>query len=57
MVFSHLKNFDLAGGRVDVLSVLDALVLLESVDLDTKRHAFFSSMLAHGEFSADAVNL
>ena len=57
MVSSHLKNFDLAGGRVDVLSVLDALVLLESVDLDTKRHAFFSSMLAHGEFSADAVNL
>jgi hypothetical protein len=40
-----------------VLSVLNAVVLLERVDLDPERHAFLPSVLSHGELCADAVNL
>ena len=53
----HLEDLDLAGGRVLVLSVLHAVVLLERVDLDSERHPFLSSVLSHGELCADAVNL
>lgn len=54
---AHLKDFDLAGGRVQVLCVLFTLVLLERVDLDAERHALLSAVLSHGEFCADAVYL
>lgn len=54
---SHLKDFDLAGGGVEVLRVLLILVLFERVDLDAERHALFSSMFSHGEFCANAVYL
>ena len=54
---SHLEDFDLAGGRVEVFCVLFILVLFKRVDLDAERHTLLSSMLAHGEFCADAVYL
>lgn len=53
----HLEDFDLAGGRVEVFCVLFILVLFKRVDLDAKGNALFSSMLAHGEFCADAMYL
>lgn len=37
--------------------VLSTLILFECVNLDTKRNTFFPSVLAHGKFCADAVNL
>lgn len=54
---SYLKDFDLAGGWVEMLCVLSTLVLFECVDLDAKRNTLFPSVLAHSKFCADAVNL
>ena len=53
----HLEDFDLTGGRVEVLCVLFTLICFKCVDLDAERHTLLSSMLAHGEFCADAVYL
>lgn len=55
--WSNLEHFDLAGGRVQVLCVLSTLVLFKRVDLDAEGNAFLPSVLTHGEFCADAVNL
>lgn len=57
LIFSNLENFDLAGCRVEMLCVLSILVLFKRVDLDAERDAFLSSVLAHGELCAYAVNL
>lgn len=57
ILIPHLKDFDLAGGRVEMFCVLFTLVLLERVDLDAERHALFPAVLSHGEFCADAVYL
>lgn len=53
----HLEHFDLAGSRVEVFCVFTVLVLSERVDLDPEWDALLSSVLPHGEFRADAVNL
>lgn len=56
-VMLHLEDFDLTGSRVKVFCVLFILVLLKSVNLDAERYTFFSSVLPHGEFCADTVDL
>lgn len=53
----HLEDFDLTGSRVNVFCVLFILVLLKSVNLDAERYSFFPSVLPHGEFCADTVDL
>lgn len=54
---THLEDLDLAGGGVEVLRVLFALVLFERVDLDAERNALLPAVLPHGELCADAVYL
>lgn len=54
---SHLEDFELAGGRVQVLCVLFILILFKSVYLDSERDTLFPSVLAHGKFCANAVYL
>lgn len=54
---AHLKDFDLAGRRVKVLSVLATFSLGKRVDLDPKRDALLAPVLPGGELCADAVHL
>jgi hypothetical protein len=54
---SHLEDFDLTAGRMQVLCIVFAIILFESVDLDAERHALLSPVLPHSELCADAVNL
>jgi len=54
---SYLEDFDLAGGRVEMLCVLSILILFKRVYLDAERDAFLSPVLAHGELCAYAMNL
>lgn len=53
----YLKDFDLAGGRVEVLCVLSTLSLGERVKLDPEGDALLSAVLPGGELCADAVHL
>lgn len=53
----YLKDFDLAGGRVQVLAVLAAVPLGEGVDLDPEGDALLAAVLPGGELGADAVHL
>ncbi|KAF3833838.1 hypothetical protein F7725_025042 [Dissostichus mawsoni] len=53
----YLKDFDLAGGRVEVLYVLSPLSLGERVKLDPEGDAFLSPVLSGSELCADAVHL
>lgn len=54
---SHLEDFDLAAGRVDLLHVLPVLIGGEGVHLDTEGHSFLAAVLPGGELGADAVDL
>lgn len=53
----YLKDFDLAGGRVEVFGVLSTLSLGERVELDPEGDALLSAVLPGGELCADAVHL
>lgn len=53
----HLKDFDLAGGRVEVLRVLSSVSQGEGVNLDPEGNALLSTVLPGSELSADAVHL
>lgn len=53
----YLKDFDLAGGRVEVLCVLCSVPLGERVNLDPEGDALFSTVLPGSELCADAVHL
>lgn len=52
-----LKDFDLAGGRVEVLRVLSSVSLGEGVNLDPEGDALLSTVLPGSELCADAVHL
>lgn len=54
---AYLKDFDLAGGRVQVIAVLAAVPLGEGVDLDPEGDALLATVLPGGELCADAVHL
>lgn len=54
---SHLEDFDLAAGRMDVLHVFPVFVGGEGVHLDTEGHSFLPAVLPGGELGADAVDL
>lgn len=53
----YLEDFDLAGGRVQVLAVLAGVPLGKGVDLDPEGHALLAAVLPGGELGADAVHL
>lgn len=53
----YLKDFDLAGGRVEVLRVLCSVSLGERVNLDPEGDALLSTVLPGSELCADAVHL
>lgn len=53
----YLKDFDLAGGRVEVLCVLSTVSLGERVKLDPEGNALLSTVLSGSELRADAVHL
>lgn len=53
----HLKDFDLAGGGMEVLRVLSTVSLGERVDLDPEGDALLPAMLPGSELCADAVHL
>lgn len=53
----YLKDFDLAGGRVEVLCVLSTFSLGERVKLDPEGDALLATMLPGSELCADAVYL
>lgn len=53
----YLKDFDLAGGRVEVLCVLSTVSLGERVELDPEGNALLSTVLSGSELRADAVHL
>ena len=53
----YLKDFDLAGGRVEVLCVLSTVSLGERVELDPEGDALLSAVLPGSELCADAVHL
>lgn len=53
----YLKDFDLAGGRVEVLSVLSTVSLGERVELDPEGDALLAAVLPRSELCADAVHL
>lgn len=52
-----LKDFDLAGGRVEVLCVLSRVSQGEGVDLDPEGDALLPAVLPGSELCADAVHL
>lgn len=56
-MWRHLKDFDLAAGRVQVLSIFSAFILLKGVDLDPERNSFLSAVFPRGELCTDAMNL
>lgn len=53
----YLKDFDLAGSRVEVLCVLSTVSQGERVDLDPEGDALLSTMLPGSELCADTVHL
>lgn len=53
----YLKDFDLAGGRVEVLCVISTVSLGERVDLDPEGDTFLSAVFPGSELRADAVHL
>lgn len=53
----YLKDFDLAGGRMEVLCVLSTVSLGERVELDPEGDALLSTVFPGGELCADAVHL
>lgn len=53
----YLKDFDLAGGRVEVLRVLCSVPLDECVNLDPEGDTLLSTVLPGSELCADAVHL
>lgn len=53
----YLKDFNLAGGRVEVLCVLSTVSLGERVELDPEGDALLSTVLPGSELCADAVHL
>lgn len=57
MKSSHLEDFHLAAGGMDVLHVLPTFVGGEGVHLDPEGHAFLAAVLPGGELGTDAVDL
>lgn len=53
----HLEDFNLAGGRVEVLRVVSAVSEGERVDLDPEGDALLSAVLPGSELRANAVHL
>lgn len=53
----HLKDFNLAGGRVEVLCVLSTVSQGERVKLDPEGDALLATVLPGGELCADTVHL
>lgn len=53
----YLEDFNLAGGRVEVLCVLSIVSLGESVELDPEGDSFLPTVLSGSELCADAVHL
>lgn len=56
-MIAHLKDFDLAGGRVDVLCVLSIFSQGKCVNLDPEGDALLPAMFPGSELCADAVHL
>lgn len=53
----YLEDFDLATGRMQMLSVFPIFIFLEGVNLDSEGHTFLSTMLPHSELCTDAMYL
>lgn len=53
----YLKDFDLTGGRMEVLHVFSIFTGGKHVHLDMERHPIRPTMLLLGKLSADAVHL
>lgn len=56
-MWRHLKDFDLAAGRVQVLSIFSTFILFKGVNLDPEWNSFLSAMFPWGELCTDAMNL
>lgn len=53
----YLKDFDLAGGRVEVLRVLSTVSQGKRVELDSEGDALLPAMFPGSELCTDAVHL